>query len=317
MVAIDVSYSQSTNIDFVALRRSGVDTVIMKAGGSNTGSRYVDSKYRWFEPRARAAGMRIGHYWFNGFGDPVGDAQFFVSNLYDYRPGDLLALDCESEGSMPYWGPDRANAFRDEVQRLTGSQCDVYMSSSVTRAQNWSSTAARSGLWVAQYGSNSGVPQGAPNIAYWPTYKLWQYTSNAILPGYAGRLDANIVNETQWAGGGSTPIPTDDEEMISQDTQNWLNAKFEADASAVRRESRSRLYKNATTGEYVAINWDVNADATNRILYIRDENQARNLASIYQIVGDSPENAKVIADAQWQTLLNLANGSDSVYSPEA
>ena len=214
MVAIDISYSQSTNIDFVALRASGVDTVIMKAGGSNTGSQYVDSKYRWFEPRARAAGMRIGHYWFNGFGDPISDADFFVNNLYDFRAGDLLALDCESEGSMPYWTPAKANPFRDRVRQRTNTICDVYMSSSVTKAQNWSSTAAGSGLWVAQYGTNSGAPQGSPNISYWSTYKLWQYTSNATFGGYAGRLDANIVNETQWASGSSTPIKpiTDNEE---------------------------------------------------------------------------------------------------------
>lgn len=206
MVAIDISYSQSTNIDFVALRAAGVDTVIMKTGGSNTGSQYVDSKYRWFEPRARAAGMRIGHYWFNGFGDPISDADFFVNNLYDFRAGDLLALDCESEGSMPYWTPAKANPFRDRVRQRTNTICDVYMSSSVTKAQNWSSTAAGSGLWVAQYGTNSGAPQGSPNISYWSTYKLWQYTSNATFGGYAGRLDANIVNETQWAGGNATPI---------------------------------------------------------------------------------------------------------------
>lgn len=199
MVCIDISYSQSTAIDFVALRAAGVDTVIMKAGGSNTGSQYVDSKYRWFEPRARAAGMRIGHYWFNGFGAPISDAIFFVNNLYDYRPGDLLALDCESEGSMPYWGPSKANPFRDQVQAMTGAQCDVYMSSSVTHAQNWSSTVPKSGLWVAQYGTNNGAPQGSPNISYWSTYKLWQYTSNAVISGYPGRLDANIVNESQWA----------------------------------------------------------------------------------------------------------------------
>lgn len=202
MVAIDISYAQTTNMNFVAMR-SAVDTVIMKAGGSNSG-RYVDSKYRWFEPRARAAGMRIGHYWFNGTGDPVVDADFFVNNLSGYTPWDLLALDVESEGAMPHWNPDKALAFCNRVKQRTGRNCDVYMSSSVTRAQNWSAVVASgSKLWVAQYGSNSGVPQGSPNIAYWPTWKLWQYSSNGFVPGYAARLDVNLINESQWTGTGT------------------------------------------------------------------------------------------------------------------
>ncbi len=212
MVAIDISYAQTTNINFVVMR-SSVDTVILKAGGSNTGSRYVDSKYRWFEPRARAAGMRMGHYWFNGYGDPVGDADFFVNNLSGYQPGDLLALDIESEGSMGYASPSWALAFVNRVKQRTGRDCDVYMSSSVTRAQNWSAVKdAGSKLWVAQYGTNSGAPQGSPNIAYWPTYKLWQYSSNGSVPGYAARVDVNTVNEAEWAGGNPTPIIENEEE---------------------------------------------------------------------------------------------------------
>lgn len=205
MTAIDISYAQTTNMDFVAMRPV-VDTVIMKAGGSNSG-RYVDSKYRYFEPRARAAGHRIGHYWFNGTGDPVVDADFFVNNLSGYNPNDLLALDVESEGSMPYASPAWALAFVNRVKQRTGRNCDVYMSSSVTRAQNWQSLVdAGSKLWVAQYGSNSGTPEGKPNIGYWPTYKLWQYSSNGSVPGYAGRVDVNVVNESQWSSGGVTPI---------------------------------------------------------------------------------------------------------------
>lgn len=224
MLVIDISYSQTTNIDFVALRAAGVEGVIMKATGSNTGSRYVDSKYRYFLPRARAAGMKIGHYHFNGYGDATGDADFFCNNIL-YQPGDLLALDCESEGSMPYWGPDRAAQFNAQVKRHFGIVSDTYMSSSVTRAQNWSGVVAQgSGLWVAQYGTNSGAPQGSPNIAYWPNYKLWQYTSNAVFNGYAGRLDANVTHpSTQWAGGGSAPIQEDEDVITRELIQSKTN----------------------------------------------------------------------------------------------
>jgi hypothetical protein len=99
------------------------------------------------------------------------------------------------------------------------------------------------------------------------------------------------------------------------DLQNIVSAEVAKAISAERRESRTRLYRNSGTGEYIAINWDVDANATNRILYIKNEQQARNLASMYQVIGDSPENALPVNPGNWQTLINLANGSDSVYSP--
>jgi hypothetical protein len=163
----------------------------------------------------RAAGLLAGHYHFNGYGDPTSDADFFCNNIL-YQPGDLLALDCESEGSMPYWGPAKAYAFHARVGQRMGHVSDTYMSSSVTKAQNWTQVVNQgSKLWVAQYGTNNGAPQGSPNIAYWPTWKLWQFTSMAVIPGYAGRLDANTTNSTtEWAGGGATPIQESDEMPI-------------------------------------------------------------------------------------------------------
>lgn len=223
MLVIDISYSQTTNIDFVALKNAGVSGVIMKATGSNTGAQYVDSKYRWFLPRVRAAGLLAGHYHFNGYGDPVSDADFFCNNIL-YQPGDLLALDCESEGSMPYWGPVKAATFHARVGQRMGFVSDSYMSASITKAQNWQPVVNMgSKLWVAQYGTNSGIPEASPNISYWPDWKLWQYTSMAVLPGYAGRLDANTAKSTDWAGGGATPIPTTKKKKKMLGTLIWDN----------------------------------------------------------------------------------------------
>jgi D-alanyl-D-alanine carboxypeptidase len=52
---------------------------------------------------------------------------------------------------------------------------------------------------------------------------------------------------------------TDDDEMISQETIDWLDKKFDALANVVRRESRYRAYKDKSNGQYVLISWDTGA----------------------------------------------------------
>lgn len=179
------------NPDFHSYRSAfGCRGVIHKAGGSNAG-RYTDSQYRTNAPRVRAAGLPLGHYWFNGTGDPVVDADFFVLNLCSYLPGDLLALDVENEGSMPHWSPAQALAFLRRVYARTGIKARVYMSASVTRQPGWSAVAAEGyALWVASYGANTGYQSGTPSIGGWANWDGWQYTS--LFPGL--RIDASLFN---------------------------------------------------------------------------------------------------------------------------
>lgn len=202
MQGIDISQWQG-DINFRVMRSAAIEYVIVKAGGSNSGT-YTDRKYNSFVDAARAAGMCIGHYWFNGLGDPTADANYFVNNLRNYAPGDVLVLDVESEGSMPHWGANRVLAFLTQVKARLGVVPVVYMSSSVTWAEDWSVVVAfGSKLWVAQYGMNDGVPGSVPSVGYWPDWTIWQFTSLGRRSGYSGNLDVNTskipVNEIHGA----------------------------------------------------------------------------------------------------------------------
>lgn len=319
---IDISYAQTTNIDFVALRNSGVEGVYMKATGSNVdtnGSCYVDSKYRYFLPRVRAAGLRVGHYHFNGYGNPAADARFFVGNI-QFQTGDQIGLDCESFDNRSWWGPGSANVFHTIARSAFGIVPDSYMSSSVTKAADWSSTVAMgSKLWVAQYGTNNGAPQGAPDIAHWSTYKMWQFTSLGRLPGYGGYLDVNVTNPSEWASNPSPIVIGDEFDMASlADLQAIVDAAVGKLADDVRRDDRARLFQKTSTGEIVAINWHLPAGTPGRIMYAHDgAGQAARWYDPYEIVGDSPAQAKQMDDFSWETLLRLANGNDSSFSATA
>ncbi|MET3635673.1 glycoside hydrolase family 25 protein [Curtobacterium oceanosedimentum] len=177
---------------FAAARAAGVTRSIHKAGGSNAG-RYTDSQYAHNAAAARAAGLPLGHYWFNGPGDPTADADYFIDNLVAYTPGDWLVLDIESTGTVG-WSPAAALAFAARVYARTGVKPLLYMSSSVTRAADWSPLVAFGcPLWVAQYSASE------PNVAHWSTWAAWQFTSSGTMPGIPTLVDLSHEG---------TPVPT-------------------------------------------------------------------------------------------------------------
>lgn len=184
---------------FQQWRAAGIVGVILKLGGGNDG-RYQDSVYATTSVNARAAGLQVQGYWFNGVTDPAGDAQFLLSYL---AAGQFVWADIESEGTMPHWNDDQADAFC-RVLEAAGHRTGAYMSQSVTKG-SWPKMSKRP-LWVAFYGPSSvNFSVGA-----WSAPALWQFSSSGQLPGYAGRLD---VNEAQpgFASISSTPITQEDD----------------------------------------------------------------------------------------------------------
>lgn len=182
--------------------------VIVKAGGSDIGYYYTDPMYARNAKAVRAAGKQLGHYYYNGYADPTAAANSFVNGLVSYQAGDPLVYDAEESRFV---SPAKVMAWVQQVRKRLGSNANVYvyMSSSVTRAYNWSSVAA-SGvrLWVANYGSNNGAYHGSPSVAYWDKWLIHQYTSVGRVSGYNGSLDTNLARSGAFGNGTtSTVVP--------------------------------------------------------------------------------------------------------------
>jgi LysM repeat protein len=178
--------------------------VIVKAGGSDIGYYYTDPMYARNARAVRAAGKQLGHYYYNGYADPTAAANSFVNGLVSYRPGDPLVYDAEESRFV---SPAKVQAWVQQVRSRLGAEANVYvyMSSSVTKAYNWSSVAA-SGvkLWVANYGSNNGAYHGSPSVAYWDKWLIHQYTSVGRVSGYNGSLDTNLARSGAFGNGTTT-----------------------------------------------------------------------------------------------------------------
>lgn len=197
LFGIDIATSQA-GIDLAKFKAQGGRFAIIKMGGGNTSdSPYTAPQYLTQVQGARTAGLRLGHYWFNGQKISVAaQAKYFADNI-KLLQGDLIALDIEAEtatGTRAFT-PAEAMEFITEFQKKwPGAKFLLYMSASVVRAVEWDAlVAAGHLLWVAAYNNNDGTIGSAPTIDDWPDWLIWQYSSVVKVPGGVGNTDANIA----------------------------------------------------------------------------------------------------------------------------
>lgn len=203
---VDISHWQS---DFNAFKN--VDFAIIKA---TEGVGYTDPAFYDLYNKAKASGKLLGVYHFarpDLNNSAVAEADWFVKVVKPYVREAILVLDWESGylGNVAW-----AKTFLDRVKEQTGIKALIYASRSPINSFDWSSVAnADYGLWVADYGANTGQAGNKPVVKWWPFYILWQYTSKGRVSGYGGNVDLNYFYgdaETwrKYATSESNPKPT-------------------------------------------------------------------------------------------------------------
>lgn len=212
MKVIDVSRWQN-NIDFAKVKASGIEGVIIKAGGSDSGF-YKDSKFEQNYANAKAVGLHVGAYYFVGKGctstvDGRADGERFA-NLIAGKQFDLpVYMDVESTPTSARTGAtDAAIAFCSYLESK-GYYVGIYASdiSGFKDRLDYSRLKDRFTSWVARYGSEP---------KYATKWDMWQYTSTGRVNGIAGNVDMDdcradfpsiIINGGFNGYSKSTPTP--------------------------------------------------------------------------------------------------------------
>lgn len=184
MKVIDISHWQG-NIDFNQVKNSGIEGVIIKSGGSDNGF-YKDSMYETNYAKAKAAGLRVGAYYFVGKGcvsaiDGEADAKRFEAQLQGKQFDLPVYMDVEAPPTGKIQGiTDSVVAFGDYLEKR-GYFVGVYGSDiSGFKERMDLNRVRRFTLWVARYGSQ---PQYATN------WDIWQYSSTGRVNGISGNVD--------------------------------------------------------------------------------------------------------------------------------
>ena len=184
---IDISHWNGC-IDFEKVKASGIEFVIIKAGGSDKGF-YTDSKFRENYNKAVAAGLSVGAYYFagkyfRGIEAGVNDARKFIEILKGLKFDYPVFLDIEAqENRYKDLITDAAVSFCEEMEKA-GYYVGIYASDiSGFKDKLQHERIASYAHWVARYGNE-------PKIC--KEYGIWQYSSKGSVNGISGSVDMDI-----------------------------------------------------------------------------------------------------------------------------
>lgn len=193
VLGIDVSKWQK-EIDWDKVKNEGVDFAIIRCGyrGSITGSLVEDPYFEQNIKGARAAGIKVGVYFFTqavNEVEAVEEASMVISLVRDYELQYPVFIDTEGAG-----GNGRADSLNVEERTAV---CEAFcttvknagLEAGVYASRNWynnkltANTLESYAIWLAEYRS---VP------LYQGYYQMWQYTSKGKINGINGNVDLNV-----------------------------------------------------------------------------------------------------------------------------
>ena len=193
-VGVDVSEYQE-DIDWAAVKASGVEVAILRAGFRGYGEEGNMKKDAYFDANmqgALAAGLDVGVYFFSeaiNYQEGVEEAELVLSMVKPYSFKQPIIIDTEQVGAED----GRANliSVEDRTEAIRGF-CETIEAAGYTpmiyASTYWFVSAldlAKLGkyeFWLAAY----DTPQFPYHV------EGWQYASDGSVPGIAGNVDMNV-----------------------------------------------------------------------------------------------------------------------------
>lgn len=181
---IDVSVYQG-DIDWKAVKNSGIAFAIIKAGGSDANF-YKDSKFEKNYTNAKAVGMPVGAYYYVGSGctsktDGIADAKRFLEIIKGKTFEYPVYIDLEATSPSAKAGATEACIGFCETMENAGYYCGIYASDiSGFNDRLDLSRLSKFDKWVARYGSKPVVVK---------SYGIWQKSDSGRISGINGNVD--------------------------------------------------------------------------------------------------------------------------------
>ena len=198
-VGIDVSFYNGT-INWQTVKNSGIDFAILRVGGRgwSTGALYDDSCFYNYLIGAKAAGLKVGVYFYSTAVNPVEaiqEASLVLDRLNNVTLDFPIFIDMEYSGDYPAGRSDTLSMAERVVVALTfcktvnnsGYQAGIYSSQSfITDCLDYNSISPYC-IWLANYTENNQLPNFAGR------YDIWQFTDRGHVPGVNGSCDLNVI----------------------------------------------------------------------------------------------------------------------------
>ena len=181
---IDVSRFQNV-IDWSAVKNSGIEFAIIKAGGSDAGF-YIDGNFEPNYRNAKAVGMPVGAYYYVGSGcvskaDGIADAKRFLEIIRGKTFEYPVYIDLESTSPSAKAGATEACIGFCETMENAGYYCGIYASDVSGFVERLDlSRLTKFDKWVARYDSKPVKVS---------EYGIWQKTDSGRISGISTDVD--------------------------------------------------------------------------------------------------------------------------------
>lgn len=190
---IDVSSWQG-NIDWQQVKDSGVEFVIIRVGGRGTteGNIYPDEMCQTYYEGAKAAGLKVGAYFFSQSvteEEAVEEAEYVLDVVKDWDLEMPIVYDWEYIGD----GARTDNMVAGLLTEMAKAYCDtvknagydpmIYFGRSQSADLLILPELEEYGFWLAMYN---------PIMDYPYKIDIWQYTETGSVPGISGNVDLNL-----------------------------------------------------------------------------------------------------------------------------
>jgi GH25 family lysozyme M1 (1,4-beta-N-acetylmuramidase) len=224
-MGIDVSYHNG-NIDWNKVKASGVEYALIRVGyrgyAGGTIASTGDSKFKTYIKGAKAAGLKVGVYFFSqaiNVQEAEEEAVWTLNRIKGYQLDLPVVIDYEYAGTTDKNGNslERLNnanlsksqktacvdAFCKKV-KTAGYQAMVYSSSSWLEKDMDTDTLSKNyGVWMARYNTHSYVDSEKGRF-YDGTLNIWQCSSRAKIDGIKTCVDLDY-----WYKSGGTDVVKD------------------------------------------------------------------------------------------------------------
>ena len=184
------------DVDFSAMKNAGLEFVMLRIGGryyGDDGQLYTDNAFDRYYEQAKAAGLKIGAYFFSQAAsaeDAAEEAKFAIEKLGGKQLDYPIALDWENIAE------DSArtdNVTGDQLTDIAETFCDtvtasgykslVYSNTQQMFVMYDFETMKDYDFWLADY-------REFPTMYY--KFDMWQYTKKGKIDGVEGTVDLNI-----------------------------------------------------------------------------------------------------------------------------
>nr|DAX10504.1 MAG TPA: hypothetical protein [Bacteriophage sp.] len=199
VTCVDISEFQQ-GINFNKMKNDGIKAVIIRAGYGREVSQ-KDSMFESHYRNAKAAGLKIGVYWYS-YADSVNDAEKEAKACLECINNKSLDMpiyyDLE-DNSQVKLGKAKLTAIAErfcETIKKSNYRAGVYANLNwFNNYLDYDKLKAKYSIWLAQYNDKAEL-----------ACDIWQNSSTGKVSGYGGNIDTNVIYNDNIFGKSETKI---------------------------------------------------------------------------------------------------------------